>query len=181
MENFIYIETVQIDLLTNKTILPIFKDGNYIGDGDDSRFEVLEAFEAEPFHYASILEGGHELHAFNTCNHGAPVIACGVYDENFDFAVVNFHRGGDVRGNYSQAYYIEGYDNVIALISQNTELTIILSNGKEYRQTCENSEAYFPFDTLNIDDSDLLEEPLTTAQLEEIEAKMSGLFCLSSD
>lgn len=181
----VYFKSIRIELSTAHGYIPIFEDGNYIGGGDDSRFEVLEAFEAEPFHYATVLEGGHQLHSFNTYNHGAPVVACGVYDEDYDFAIVNFHRGGDARGNYSQAYYIEGYDNVTALISQNTRLVIQLGikdselwKPQEWYLDCENGEAYFPFDTFDIHDSNILEEPLKAGQFREIMEKMSRLFPL---
>ena len=87
-------------------------------------------------------------------------------------AVVNFHRGGDIRGNYGSPYLIEGYDNVTALISQQTELTIELSNGEIYRQYCENSEAYYNFDTFNIDFIDLEELVLNDEIYTEITEKM---------
>lgn len=176
MKNKVHIESIKIDLFAGYELITIFEDGNYIGGGDDSREEILDAFNAEPFHYATVLEGGHQLHSFNTYNYGAPVIACGVYEENFDFAIVNFHRGGDARGNYSQAYYIDGYDHVTSLISQRTQLVISLNNGDTFIFECDNSEAHFRFNTFDIDDCEIMETTLSDEQLEEMREKSSGIF-----
>lgn len=177
MKTKLHIESIRIELFAGHQLITIYKDGDYIGGGDDSRAEILDAFGAEPFHYATVLEGGHQLHSFNTYNYGAPVIACGVYEENFDFAVVNFHRGGDARGNYSQAYYIEGYDNVTSLLNQETELIITLNNGESFVFRSDNGESYFPFDTFDIHDSDIMEADLSGKQLEEMREKGRGVIC----
>lgn len=154
MKKPIKIESIEINLITPREFVTIWKDGEYINPTEG---DLIEMFEAESFHYASVLEGSFEFHAFNTSNYGSPIVLCGIYSEEFELAVVNFHRGGDIRGNYGSPYLIEGYDNVTALISQQTELTIELSNGEIYRQYCENSEAYYNFDTFNIDFIDLEE------------------------
>ena len=169
MKTPIKIESIEINLITPKEFVTIWKDGEYINPTEG---DLIEIFEAEPFHYASVLEGQYLLHAFNTSNYGSPVTLCGVYDENFDIALVNFHRGGDIRGNYGSPYLIEGYDNVTALLIQETELTIELSNGETFRQYCENSEAYYNFDTFNIDFIDIEEFYLNDEMYTELTEKM---------
>ena len=154
MKTPIKIESIEINLITPRELLTIWKDGDYINPTEG---DLIDIFEAEEIHYASALEGSFEFHAFNTSNYGSPIVLCGVYSEEFELAVVNFHRGGDIRGNYGSPYLIQGYDNVTALISQQTELTIELSNGETFRQYCENSQAYFNFDSFNIDFIDLEE------------------------
>ena len=154
MKTPIKIESIEINLITPREFVTIWKDGEYINPTEG---DLIEIFEAEPFHYASALEGGYTFTAFNTSNYGAPIVLCGVFSDGCELAVVNFHRGGDIRGNYGSPYLIEGYDNVLALISQQTELTIELSNGEIYRQYSENSEAYYNFDSFNIDFIDLEE------------------------
>ena len=169
MKTPIKIESIEINLITPKEFVTIWKDGEYINPTEG---DLIEIFEAEPFHYASVLEGSYNLHAFNTSNYGSPVTLCGIYDENFDIALVNFHRGGDIRGNYGSSYIIEGYDNVTALISQQTELTIELSNGETFRQYCENSEAYYNFNTFNIDLIDIEEFYLNDEMYNELTENM---------
>ena len=169
MKTPIKIESIEINLITPNNLVTIWKDGEYINltEGD-----LIEIFQAEPFHYASVLEGSYNLHAFNTSNYGSPIVLCGVYSEEFELAVVNFHRGGDIRGNYGSPYIIEGYDNVTALISQQTELTIELSNGETLCQYCENSEAYYTFDTFDIDLIDIEEFYLNDKMYTELTEKM---------
>lgn len=169
MKTPIKIESIEITLITPKELLTIWKDGEYINPTEG---DLIDIFEAEPFHYATLLEGSFEFHAFNTSNYGSPIVLCGVYCDSFGTAIVNFHRGGDVRGNYGSPYIVEGYDNVTSLISQQTELTIELSNGETFRQYCENSEAYYNFDTFNIDFIDLEELVLTDEMYSEITEKM---------
>ena len=104
MKTPIKIESIEINLITPKEFVTIWKDGEYINPTEG---DLIEIFEAEPFHYASVLEGSYNLHAFNTSNYGSPVTLCGIYDENFDIALVNFHRGGDIRGNYGSSYKLK--------------------------------------------------------------------------
>jgi hypothetical protein len=169
MKTPIKIESIEISLITPKELLTIWKDGEYINPTEG---DLIEIFEAEPLHYATALQGSFEFHAFNTSNYGSPIVLCGVYSEEFELALINFHRGGDIRGNYGSPYIVEGYDNVTSLISQQTELTIELSNGEIYRQYCENSEAYYNFDSFNIDFIDLEELVLTDEMYTEITEKM---------
>ena len=169
MKTPIKIESIEINLLLPNSMATIWKDGQYM---DFTEGDLIEMFEAESLHYATALEGSFEFHAFNTSNYGSPIVLCGVYCDSFDIAIVNFHRGGDVRGNYGSPYIVEGYDNVTSLISQQTELTIELSNGETFRQYCENSEAYYNFDSFNIDFIDLEELVLTDEMYTEITEKM---------
>jgi len=169
MKTPIKIESIEINLITPRDLLTIWKDGEYINPTEG---DLIEIFEAEPFHFANVLEGSYEFHAFNTSNYGSPIVIDGVYSEEFDTALINFHRGGDIRGNYGSPYVIEGYDNVASLISQQTELTIELSNGEIYRQYSENSEAYFNFDTFNIDFIDIEEFYLNDETYTELTEKM---------
>lgn len=169
MKTLIKIESIEINLITPRELLTIWKDGEYINPTEG---DLIEIFEAESFHYASVLEGSYNLHAFNTSNYGSPIVLCGVYSEEFELALVNFHRGGDIRGNYGSPYFIQDYENVTALISQQTELTIELSNGETFRQYCENSEAYFNFDTFNIDFIDIEEFYLNDEMYNELTEKM---------
>lgn len=169
METLIKIESIEINLITPKEFVTIWKDGDYINPTEG---DLIEIFEAQEFHYASVLEGSFEFHAFNTSNYGSPIVLCGVYSEEFELALVNFHRGGDIRGNYGSPYFIEGYDNVTSLISQQTELTIELSNGETFRQYCENSEAYYSFDSFNIDLIDIEEFYLNDEMYTELTEKM---------
>jgi hypothetical protein len=169
MKTPIKIESIEINLITPRELLTIWKDGEYINPTEG---DLIEIFEAEKIDYANVLQGSFEFHAFNTYNQNSPIIVDGVFDENFDIAVVNFHKGGDARGNYGRPYVIEGYDNVTSLISQQTELTIELSNGETFRQYSENSEAYFPFNTFNIDLIDIEELVLTDETYTELTEKM---------
>lgn len=169
MKPLLKIESIEINLITPNNLLTIWKDGNHINPTEG---DLIEIFEAEEFHYATVLEGDYTFHAFNTSNYGAPITLCGVYSEEFDLAVVNFHRSGDIRGNYGSPYVIEGYDNVTCLIAQSTELTIELSNGETFHQYCENSEAYYPFDSLDIDLIDIEEFYLNDEMYTELTEKM---------
>ena len=134
--------------------------------------EITRLFGLEPFHYATALADfeTERLQTFNTYNWGAPVTLCGVYSEEMDFALVNVHLGGDPRGNYTAPYICENYDDVHALLSQNTELYIALSDGTEYHLHCDNGEAYFPFDTFDPYFIDF-DEPLTKEQIAELNEK----------
>ena len=172
MKTPIKIESIEISLITPKEFLTIWKDGEYINPTEG---DLIDIFEAEPLHYATALQGSFEFHAFNTSNYGSPIVLCGVYSEEFELALINFHRGGDIRGNYGSPYIVEGYNNVTSLISQQTELIIELSNGETYRQYCENSEAYYNFDSFNIDFIDLEELVLTHEMYTEIKETMEAI------
>lgn len=172
MKTPIKIDSIEINLLLPNSMATIWKDGEYINltEGD-----LIEIFEAEPFHYATALEGSFEFHAFNTYNYGSPIVLCGVHCDSFDIAFVNFHRGGDARGNYGSPYIVEGYDNVTSLISQSTELSIQLSNGEKYAVLAENSEAYFNFNTFDFEASDIEELVLTDEMYTEIKETMEAI------
>jgi len=169
MKTPIKIESIEITMLTSSVPFLLWKDGDYMGN---TEADLIELFEAEPFHYATVLEGNYNFSAFNTYNYGAPIVLCGVHDENFDIAIVNFHRGGDARGNYGSPYFIEGYDNVTNLIAPQYELLITLDNGEQFYRQCENSEMHFPFDTFDIDLIDLEEFTMSQEIYEEINQKM---------
>lgn len=172
MKTPIKIESIEINLLLPNSMATIWKDGQYI---DFTEYELVEMFEAEALHYVTVLEGSFEFHAFNTYNYGSPIVLCGVYCDSFDLAIVNFHRGGDARGNYGSPYIVEGYDNVTSLISQQTELTIELSNGETLRQYSDNSQAYFSFDTFDFEASDIEELVLTEEMYTEIKENMEAI------
>jgi len=109
------------------------------------------------------------LKSFNTYNWGAPFTLCGVVCEDVygGVALVNIHLGGDARGNYSEAYICEEPE---ALLSQNAYLSIELNNGDTYNFDCDNSEAYFNFNTLDPYYIDF-EKELTLEQIIELEDK----------
>lgn len=169
MKTPIKIDSIEINLILPNSMATLWKDGEYINPTEG---DLIEIFEAEPLNYANVLQGSYEFHAFNTYNQNSPIIVDGVFDENFEIAVVNFHKGGDARGNYGRPYTIEGYDNVTALVSQQTELTIELSNGETYRKYCENSEAYFNFNTFDYEMSDIEELVLTEEMYTELTEEM---------
>ena len=172
MKTPIKIESMEINLLLPNSMATIWKDGEYINftEGD-----LIEIFEAEPLHYATALEGSFEFHAFNTYNYGSPIVLCGVYSDDFEIAVVNFHKGGDARGNYGSPYIVEGYDNVTILINQQTELSIQLSNGEKYAVLAENSQAYFNFNTFDFEASDIEEIVLTDEMYTELTETMEAI------
>jgi len=168
----IKIESIEINLILPNGMATIWKDGQYI---DFTESDLVEIFEAEPFHYAAVLDNIQFTNAFNTYNHGSPIVLCGVFSEDFEVALVNFHRGGDARGNYGSPYIIDGYDNVTSLISQQTELSIMLTNGEKYAQLADNNEAYFPIDTFDYEISDIEELVLTDEMYTEITEKMEAI------
>lgn len=172
MKTPIKIDSIEINLLLPNSMATIWKDGQYM---DFTEGDLIEIFEAESLHYATALEGSFEFHAFNTYNYGSPIVLCGVYSDDFELAVVNFHRGGDARGNYGSPYIVEGYDNVTSLISQQAELSIQLSNGERYAVLAENSEAYFNFNTFDYEASDIEELVLTDEMYTEITEKMEAI------
>lgn len=137
---------------------------------NQSKEDVIEIFNLEPLHYATVLEDSlTNPKSFNTYNWNAPYTLCGVASEDIysGVAVVNIHLGGDARGNYSEPYICEEPE---AIFLQNAYLHIELTSGKNYSFDCDNSEAYFNFETfdpywINFD------EELTEEQLEELEEK----------
>ena len=173
MKKQVTFDTVQINIFGAQDIKAYMRNNEYLIDTES---DVAELFGLEPFHYAGMLADfdTERLQAFNTYNWGAPVTLCGVCSEEMDFALVNVHLGGDPRGNYSAPYICENCDDVTALLSQNTELYIALSDGTEYNLYCDNGEAYFPFDTLDPYYIDF-DEPLTKEQIAEIKEKMEVL------
>lgn len=133
--------------------------------------DIIKVFKLEPLHYATHLDGVEvgTFKSFNTYNWGAPFTLCGVMSEDIygGVALVNIHLGGDARGNYSEAYICEEPE---ALLSQNAYLSIELNNGDTYNFDCDNSEAYFNFDTLDPYYIDF-EKELTPEQITELEDK----------
>lgn len=139
-----------------------------------SKEDIIKVFKLELLHYATHLDGVEvgTFKSFNTYNWNAPFTLCGVMSEDIyeGVALVNIHLGGDARGNYSEAYICEEPE---ALISQNTYLSIELTNGEIYSFDCDNSEAYFDFD--NIDPTCIdFDKELTLEQLEELEDKQNN-------
>jgi hypothetical protein len=131
--------------------------------------DVINIFNLEPLHYTTVLEDTKFDKSFNTYNWNAPITLCGVASEDIyeGVALVNIHLGGDVRGNYSEPYICEEVD---VLFMQSTYLNIELTNGEIYSFDCDNSEAYFDFDTFDVYDIDFDKE-LTSEQLEELKEK----------
>ena len=131
--------------------------------------DVINIFKLEPLHYATNLEDVNLGESFNTYNWNAPFTLCGVASEDIydGVAIVNIHLGGDARGNYSEPYICEEPQ---AIFSQSAFLNVELSDGQIFSFDCDNSEAYFDFDTLdpywiNFD------ENVTKEQLEELTEK----------
>lgn len=133
--------------------------------------DVIKIFNLEPLHMATYLEGYNlnNLKGFNTYNWNAPFTLCGVSSEDIydGIAIVNIHLGGDARGNYSEPYICEEVD---ALFMQSSFLEIELSNGEFFSFDCDNSEAYFDFETFDPYYIDF-DKVLTGEQLEEIKDK----------
>ena len=169
MKTPIKIESIEINLITPREYLTIWKDGEYINFTES---DLIDIFEAEPIQYANVLQGSYEFHAFNTYNQNSPIIVDGVFDENFDIAVINFHKGGDARGNYGSPYIIKGYENVTIIYNQQTEMTIELSNGETFTALAENSQAYFNFNTFDYEMSDIEELVLTDEMYTELTEQM---------
>tara|TARA_R110001632_G_C11216791_1_gene405000 strand:- start:83 stop:628 length:546 start_codon:yes stop_codon:yes gene_type:complete len=136
---------------------------------NQSKEDIINIFKLEPLHYATHLDGIEvgTFKSFNTYNWGAPFTLCGVASEEIyeGVALVNIHLGGDARGNYSEAYICEEPE---AIFSQNSYLDIELTNGEIYGFDCDNSEAYFNFNTLDAYYIDF-EKELTSEQLIELE------------
>ena len=132
--------------------------------------DVINIFKLEPLHMATYLEDNlSNMKSFNTYNWGAPFTLCGVAPEDIydGVALVNIHLGGDVRGNYSEPYICEEPE---AIFSQNAYLYIELSDGQTFNFDCDNSEAYFDFDTFDPYYIDF-DENITKEQLQELTEK----------
>lgn len=161
-----------INLFTPNDVVPILENNEHV---DRALYELADIFDANEFHMGNRLRKlDGEWHSFNTYNQNAPIVIDGAYFGEFEAAIINFHLGGDVRGNYSSPYIVEGYDNVLSLITQDTELYIELSDGREFRWMCENGEAYFDLDDLDVYWIDF-GKPLTEKQLKSIEDNMGEL------
>lgn len=152
----------------NGEIFEYHKNNEY---KNTTKEDIINIFKLEPLYMATALEGYdlNDAKAFNTYNWNAPITLCGVASNDIydGIAIVNIHLGGDVRGNYSEPYICEEPE---AIFLQHTFLDIELSNGEIYTFSCDNSEGYFNFETLdpyyiNFD------EELTPEQLEELKEK----------
>jgi len=131
--------------------------------------DIINIFKLEPLNMANVLDDISNMKSFNSYNWGAPYTFDGVAcDDIYDgVAIVNIHLGRDVRGNYSEPYICNEPE---AIFMQSTFLDIELSNGKIFSFSCDNSEAYFNFNTLdpyyiNFD------ENITLEQLDELKEK----------
>ena len=131
--------------------------------------DIINIFKLEPLHYANVLDDIENLKSFNSYNWNAPYTFDGVASEDIydGIAVVNIHLGGDARGNYSEPYICNEPE---AIFLQNTCLDIELNDGQFFSFNCDNSEAYFDFETfdpyyINFDDD------LTPEQLSELKEK----------
>jgi hypothetical protein len=132
--------------------------------------DIINIFKLEPLQMANVLGDNLENpKSFNTYNWGAPFTFDGVAPEDIynGVAIVNIHLGGDVRGNYSEAYIC---DEPEAIFLQSSYLDIELTNGDIFTFDCDNGEAYFDFDTfdpyyVNFD------ENVTKEQLQELTEK----------
>ncbi len=136
---------------------------------NQSKKDIINIFNLEPLQMANVLEENNFNKAFNTYNWNAPYIFDGVASEDIydGVALVNIHLGGDARGNYSEPYICEEPESIFM---QNTFLDIELSNGEIYSFNCDNSEAYFDFDTFDPYWVDF-DAVLTEEQVEELKEK----------
>lgn len=155
---------VKIFVTTSRGVIEVYSNGDWVNPSVD---EMVESFGLEPFNYGTILDGvGGPFIGFNTYNQNAPITLCGAFNDSNNFAIVNLHLGGDARGNYSRPYYIDNDDDLHHLFSQFSFLSIETDEGTYYRE-CDNGEAYFPFDTFDLDDLKEGNE-LSGEQLEEL-------------
>ncbi len=133
--------------------------------------DVIKVFKLEKLYYATHLDGYDmgKMNSFNTYNWNAPFTLCGVAPEDIyeGASIVNIHLGGDARGNYSEAYICEDTE---ALFIQSAYLDVELSNGEIFSFDCDNSEAYFNFETFDPYWVDF-DEDVTKEQLEEFTEK----------
>ena len=141
--------------IKNTTISVICANGtayDYNVNGEYIQYkerEIAKMFGLEPLGFANVLEDTNLTTTFNTYNWNAPFTFDGVHCEDvYDgVALVNIHLGGDVRGNYSNVYVCEEVD---ALLLQNSDLTIEFTDGSTLGFCCENGEAYFDIDFLDL-------------------------------
>ncbi len=133
--------------------------------------DIINIFDLEPLHMANVLYNYDmgEMKSFNTYNWSAPFTFDGVAPKDMygGVAIVNIHLGGDARGNYSEPYICEEPE---AIFSQSAFLYIELSDDQTFNFDCDNSEAYFNFNTfdpywINFD------ENITKEQLQELTEK----------
>ena len=136
---------------------------------NQSKKDIINIFKLEPLQMANVLEDNNFNQSFNTYNWNAPYIFDGVASEDIydGVALVNIHLGGDARGNYSEPYICEEVD---ALFMQSSFLEIELSNGDTFNFDCDNSEAYFDFETFDPYYIDFDKE-ITDEQLQELKEK----------
>ena len=165
----VYFKTVEISVIcANGESHQYHVNNDYI---KYSEKQIADLFNLEPLHFATALDGEikGEMTSFNTYNWNAPFTFCGVsHPDIYDgIAIVNIHLGGDARGNYSGPYICEEVD---ALFLQSANLYVELSNGRTFNFDCDNSEAYFNFETFDpywID----FDKELTKEQIKELEEK----------
>lgn len=158
----VFFEAIEINLITSQGSFPYFEDGQF------KELDPVEAFGLEELYWGTHLDGVEgPFTAFNTYNWGAPVVIAGARSE-CGAAVVNIHRGGDVRGNYSGPYLVEDSEDIF---TQTLELYIRLSNGREFRATTSDFCACdFFFETFDVymNSADFEELPLTLEMIDEL-------------
>ena len=158
----VFFEAIEINLLTSEGSFPYFEDGQY------KEIDPVEAFGLVEFYWGTHLDGVEgPFTMFNTYNWGAPIVICGARSE-CGVAIVNLHKGGDPRGNYSGPYFVEDSGDIF---SQDLELYIRLSNGREFRATSwefHGTELHFNTFDLYMDSADFEELPLTLEMIDEL-------------
>jgi hypothetical protein len=164
------VKEVKINLEAPTSYVEIFKNGDWLNVSNE---EIIGAFHLEQFHYATILDNVKgKFKSFNTYNDNSPLTVCGAFNEDLDFAILNLHNGGDPRGNYSSPYYSDDSDCIMMLLNQTTHMIIktISEDGEEknYFIECDNAEAYFNLDTIDVYDLECGAE-LKPDQLEELQ------------
>ena len=159
----VFFESIKIDLQTSEGTFPYFENGVFL------EVDPVEAFGLEEFYWANELEGVEgPFSAFNTYNWGAPIVIDGARSE-CGAAIVNIHRGGDVRGNYSGPYFVEDCDDIL---TQRLWATIRLSNGRVFHAESpefRNSELYFDTFDIYMNSADFEELPVLPEMIEELE------------
>ena len=150
----------------NSEIFEYYKNNEY---KNTTKQDIINIFKLEPLGMTNVLDDVKNLKSFNSYNWNAPYTFDGVASENIydGIALVNIHLGGDVRGNYSEPYICEEPE---AIFQQITYLDIELSNGEIFSFSCDNSEAYFDFDTFDAYYIDF-DKNITKEQLNELTEK----------
>ena len=160
-------KTVTISIVgANSEIFEYHKNNEH---KNTTKEDIINIFKLEPLGMANILDDEKNMKSFNSYNWGAPYTFDGVASEDIydGIALVNIHLGGDARGNYSEPYICHEPE---AIFQQITYLDIELSNGEIFSFSCDNSEAYFDFDTLDPYYIDF-DKNITKEQLEELTEK----------